>query len=49
VLKERPIPVPLYAPQIPREMPMILCVKKTAAKHMNCDIVTELTKIICGL
>jgi hypothetical protein len=49
VLKERPIPVPPYAPQIPHEMPMIFYVEKTAAKNMNCAIATKLIKIICAL
>jgi len=42
VPKERPIPVPPYAPQIPCAMPMNLCDERVAAKHMNCDIAIKL-------
>jgi hypothetical protein len=33
-------PFATFAPQISRVLPMILCVEKTAAKHMNCDMAT---------
>jgi hypothetical protein len=48
VLKERHFPVPPYAPQIPPEMPVILCNEKTTANRQSYDIAEKMITIIYG-